>query len=170
MIVLIMGVSGSGKTTIGRLLADRLRWEFADADSFHSLSNRNKMRAGTPLSEQDRRPWLDALREAIDRWIREGRNVVLACSALTASARHILISGNPSVKLVYLKAPVGLIQARLARRPHHFMPQELLASQFDTLEEPADALTIDAGWPPDTIVAHVIASLNLPIFPDPPHL
>ena len=94
----------------------------------------------------------------------------LACSALTASARRILISGNPTVKLVYLKGHIGLIQARLARRPHHFMPQELLASQFDTLEEPADALTVDAGWLPDAITAHIITSLGLAILPDRPHL
>jgi gluconokinase len=160
MIVLIMGVSGSGKTTIGQLLADTLRWEFVDADSFHSSSNRNKMSAGTPLSEEDRRPWLDALRKAIDRWISEGRNIVFACSALTASARRSLISDSRSVKLIYLKGPFDLIQTRLARRPDHFMPQGLLASQFDTLEEPADALTIDAGWPPHAITAHIIASLD----------
>lgn len=170
MIVLIMGVSGSGKTTIGQRLADTLRWEFVDADSFHSPSNRQKMSAGTPLSQQDRRPWLDALREAIDRWIREGRNVVLACSALTASARRLLISDRRSVKLVYLKGPFDLIQARLAQRSQHFMPQELLASQFDTLEEPTDALTIDAGWPPKAITTHVISSLGLTTLPKPPHL
>lgn len=159
MIILIMGVSGSGKTTIGRLLADTLCCEFVDADSFHSPGNRTKMSAGTPLSDQDRRPWLHALRKAIDRWISEGRNVVLACSALSASARRTLISDSRSIKLVYLKGSFDLIHGRLARRPHHFMPQTLLASQFDTLEEPADALTIDAGWPPDTIAAHIIASL-----------
>jgi gluconokinase len=160
MIILIMGVSGSGKTTIGQRLADMLRWEFLDADSFHPPSNRQKMSAGTPLSEQDRRPWLDALREAIDRWISEDRNVVLACSALSASARRILIPESHSVKLVYLKGPFDLIQDRLARRPHHYMPQELLASQFDTLEEPAEALTIDAGWAPEAITAHIIAALD----------
>ena len=116
MIVLIMGVSGSGKTTVGRLLADTLRWQFVDADSFHSPSNLKKMSAGTPLSEQDRRPWLDALGAAIDRWISEGRNVVLACSALTASARRNLISGNPTLKHVYPTGPIGLIPARQARR------------------------------------------------------
>src|SRR5688572_22126847 len=105
MIVVIMGVSGSGKSTVGQRLADTLRWQFVDADSFHSPSNRQKMSAGTPLSEQDRRPWLEALCEAIDRWTSEGRNVVLACSALTASARHVLISDSNSVKLVYLKGP-----------------------------------------------------------------
>lgn len=156
-----MGVSGSGKTTIGQLLADRLHWEFVDADVFHSRSNRKKMSAGTPLSDQDRRPWLDALREAIDRWIREDQNVVFACSALTASARRILISDTRSVKLVYLKGPFDLIQARLAQRPHHFMPQALLASQFDTLEEPVGALTIDAGWSPHAITAHIITSLGI---------
>ncbi|MBA2251574.1 MAG: gluconokinase [Nitrospirales bacterium] len=170
MVVVIMGVSGSGKTTIGQRLADTLRWEFVDADSFHSPSNRKKMSAGSPLSEQDRRPWLEALREAIDRWINEGRNVVLACSALTASARRILISNSRSVKLVYLKGPFDLIQARLTRRPRHFMPQGLLASQLDTLEEPADALTIDAGKAPDAITAHIVASLDLTILLDPPHL
>jgi gluconokinase len=170
MIVVIMGVSGSGKTTIGQRLADTLSWEFVDADSFHSPSNRQKMSAGTPLSQEDRRPWLNALREAIDRWINEGRNVVLACSALTASARRLLVSDRRSVKLVYLKGPFDLIQARLAQRPHHFMPQGLLASQFDTLEEPTDALTIDAGWPLEAITTHIMSSLDLTIPPDPPHL
>lgn len=170
MVVLIMGVSGSGKTTIGRRLADTLRWEFVDADSLHSPSNRQKMSAGTPLSDQDRKPWLDALREAIDRWIQNGPNVVLACSALTASGRHILIPDSHSVKLVYLKASFDLTQDRLARRPDHFMPQRLLASQFDILEEPADALTIDASWPPDAIAEHIIASLDLAIRPNTPRL
>lgn len=169
MIVLIMGVSGSGKSTIGRLLADLLGWDFVDADSFHSQINIDRMSSGAPLSEKDRGPWLHAVRNAIDRWISEGRNVVLACSALTAFARRIVIPDGKSVKVVYLKGSFDLIQGRLARRSQHFMPQELLASQFDALEEPTDTLTIDAAWPPHTIAAHVRASLDLPIPPDSSH-
>ncbi|HKN86287.1 MAG TPA: gluconokinase [Nitrospiraceae bacterium] len=155
MIVLIMGVSGSGKSTIGRRLADALHADFVEADSFHSHVNLEKMRAGTPLSEHDREPWLHALRAAIDRWIREEQNVVLACSALTAASRRILIPDRRSIALVYLKGSFDLIQARLAQRQHPFMPRELLASQFDILEEPTDAFTIDAAWPPDTITARI---------------
>ena len=160
MIVLIMGVSGSGKSTIGRRLADALHWTFADADSFHSRSNVEQMRAGTPLSEHDREPWLHALRAAIDEWIRAEQNVILACSALTAASRRILIPDRRSVTLVYLKSSFEVIRARLAQRRHHFMPQELLASQFDMLEEPTDALTIDAALPPDAITARIRAYLN----------
>lgn len=170
MIVLIMGVSSSGKTTIGRLLAERLRWAFVDADSFHSSRNTQKMRAGTPLSDEDRRPWLHALRQAIDRWISEGRYVVLACSALTASARTLLIPDTRSVKLVYLKGSFDLIHPRLSERRNHFMPPDLLASQFTTLEEPADALSVDAGRPPDALIAQIIESLDLPILPERPSL
>lgn len=160
MIVLIMGVSGSGKSTIGRRLADVLHWQFADADSFHSHINIEKMRAGIPLSEHDRGPWLRAVRSAIEGWITKEQNVVLACSALTAASRRILIPDRHSIALVYLKGSYDLIQARLAQRTHPFMPQELLASQFDTLEEPADALTIDAASPPETITAHITAYLR----------
>lgn len=160
MIVLIMGVSGSGKSTIGRRLAAVLHWQFADADSFHSHINIEKMRAGIPLSEHDRGPWLRAVRSAIEGWITKEQNVVLACSALTAASRRILIPDRHSIALVYLKGSYDLIQARLAQRTHPFMPQELLASQFDTLEEPADALTIDAASPPETITAHITAYLR----------
>lgn len=161
MVVLIMGVSGSGKTTIGRRLADALQWSFVDADSFHSLSNIQKMSRGTPLSDDDREPWLQALRQAIDTWIDAERNVVLACSALTDASRHILIPDSRAVKLVYLQGSFALIQRRLAQRADHFIPQALLASQFLALEEPVDALTLDAACPPDTIVARIIAALSL---------
>lgn len=164
MIVLIMGVSGSGKSTSGRRLADELQWKFADADSFHSPINIEKMRAGTPLSEHDRGPWLHALRAAIDQWIGEQQNVVLACSALTITSRRILIPDSHSIALVYLKGSVGLIQSRLAQRGPHFMPQELLTSQFETLEEPTDALTIEAAWPPETITARIRAYLDSRLF------
>lgn len=155
-----MGVSGSGKSTIGRRLADALHAAFVDADWFHSHVNVEKMRAGTPLSEQDREPWLLALRAAIDRWIAEEERVVLACSALTAASRRILIPESPSIALVYLKGSFQLMQARLAQRQDHFMPPELLASQFDTLEEPADALTVDAASPPETITDRIIEHLH----------
>lgn len=159
MIVLIMGVSGSGKSTVGQRLADALQWTFVDADSFHSRLNIEKMRAGTPLSEHDRMPWLQALRAAIDGWIREEQHVVFACSALTVASRRMLIPNHTQIQLVYLKGTAALIQARLAQRRHHFMPRELLSSQFDMLEEPTDALTIDAAWPPDTITAHIRSRL-----------
>ena len=155
-----MGVSGSGKSTIGRRLADALHAAFVDADWFHSHVNVEKMRAGTPLSEQDREPWLLALRAAIDRWIAEEERLVLACSALTAASRRILIPESPSIALVYLKGSFQLMQARLAQRQDHFMPPELLASQFDTLEEPADALTVDAASPPETITDRIIEHLH----------
>jgi gluconokinase len=160
MIVLIMGVSGSGKSTVGKRLADALHWTFVDADSFHSPINIEKMRAGTPLSEHDRGPWLHALRAAIEGWMREERNVVLACSALTAASRRLLIPDRTHVHLVYLKSAPALIRSRLAHRQHHFMPPALLSSQFDILEEPADALTVDAAWPPDTITAHIRSHLG----------
>ena len=155
-----MGVSGSGKSTIGRRLADALHAAFVDADWFHSHVNVEKMRAGTPLSEQDREPWLLALRAAIDRWIAEEERVVLACSALTTASLRILIPESPSIALVYLKGSFQLMQARLAQRQDHFMPPELLASQFDTLEEPADALTVDAASPPETITDRIIEHLH----------
>jgi gluconokinase len=128
------------------------------------------MRAGTPLSEQDREPWLQALRKAIDRWVREKQNVVLACSALTMASRRILIPDRHSIALVYLQGSFDLIQARLAQRAPHFMPQKLLASQFDALEEPTDALTIDAAWPSETITAHIAAYLDSVPFQNTPHL
>jgi len=167
MIVLVMGVSGSGKSTIGRLLADSLRWDFVDADAFHPPENIAKMSRGTALSERDREPWLRALRNAVERWLSENRNIVLACSALTADHRRALIQDAKQVKVVYLKGTYDGIYTRLTQR-RHFMPKELLASQFDTLEEPADALTVDAAWPPDTIVAHVRAHLNASPLPDTP--
>ena len=171
MIVLIMGVSGSGKSTIGRRLADALQWKFADADSFHSPLNLEKMRAGMPLSEHDRRPWLQAVRAAIDLSMDQGRAERRLSSLCTYHpSRRILVPDGNAIALVYLKGSFDLIQARLAQRPHHFMPQKLLASQFDTLEESTDALTINAAWLPETITAHIAAHLASTRFRNTPAL
>ncbi len=154
MIVLLMGVTGAGKTTVGRALADALYWRFADADDYHSPANIAKMRAGIPLTDADRAPWLESLRNAIAEWIRAGENVVLACSALKAAYREMLIAG-PEVKLVYLKADPALIQARVAARTSSYMNPQLVPSQFATLEEPRDAIVVDANNAPPEIVCEI---------------
>lgn len=154
MIVLLMGVTGAGKTTVGRALADALHWRFADADDYHSPANIAKMRAGIPLTDADRAPWLESLRNAIAEWIRAGENVVLACSALKAAYRKMLIAG-PEVKLVYLKADQALIQARVAARTGSYMNPQLVPSQFATLEEPRDAIVVDANNAPPEIVCEI---------------
>ncbi|MEA5603494.1 gluconokinase [Nostoc sp. UHCC 0252] len=168
MIIIVMGVSGSGKTTIGKLLADSLDWEFSDADSFHSPGNVDKMRRGIPLTEADRMPWLQDLQTAIKHWLQENKNVVLACSALKDSYRQFLVldSGctntkSDRIKLVYLKGPYELIQTRLQERSNHYMGEKLLNSQFDTLEEPLDAISIDVAQPPQIIVQNIKTALKI---------
>jgi gluconokinase len=135
VIVLLMGVVGAGKTTVGCLLAQRLQWEFVDADSFHPTANVEKIRHGFPLDDADRAPWLLAIRQAVDQWIADHRNVVLACSALKRRYREQLNAG-PDVQFVYLKGTSELISQRLRSRKAHFATTELLASQFAILEEP----------------------------------
>lgn len=152
MIILIMGVSGSGKTTIGQLLADSLHWEFKDADSFHSPENIEKMRHGIPLSDDDRIPWLETLQIAIKYWLQENQNVVLACSALKASYRQFLLLDSNQVKLVYLQGSFAVIQQRLQERQNHFMSEKLLKSQFDILEEPDNAILVDISQPLEQII------------------
>lgn len=154
MIILIMGVTAAGKTTVGRALAEQLHWRFADADDYHSAANVAKMRSGIPLTDEDRAPWLQSLREAILDWMRCGENVVLACSALKASYRDILIV-TPEVKLVYLRITEELSTARLGVRRGHYMNPALLHSQFETLEEPQDALVVDAGGSSEQIVTDI---------------
>jgi len=146
MVIILMGVAGAGKTTIGRGLAAELGWPFYDADDLHPRANVEKMRRGVPLTDEDRRPWLAALRELIAGCLARDKNAVLACSALKAEYREYLLL-DERVKLVYLKGDYELIQARLRARRDHFMPPEMLASQFATLEEPADALQIDVALP-----------------------
>lgn len=150
-----MGVAGSGKSTVGSLLAASLHWDFLEADAFHPPANIEKMSRGIPLTDADRSPWLHALRDEICRHLAEERNAVLACSALKAQYRRLLTPDPERVRLVYLKGPFSLFQERLARRRHHFMPASLLKSQFDTLEEPSDALTVDAAKAPDELVTEI---------------
>jgi gluconokinase len=160
MIVIVMGVVGSGKTTIGSLLAAELGWQFADADSFHPQSNVEKIRHGIPLTDADRQPWLDRLRTEIRQWIAAGGNVVLACSALKRTYRQELAVG-PQVRFVYLKGSASLIASRLRSRHGHFADEKILASQFGDLEEPEEALTVEISGIPQQIVAEIRQKLGL---------
>jgi gluconokinase len=160
MIVIVMGVVGAGKTTVGHLLAEQLGSEFADADDFHPPSNVEKIRRGIALNDDDRGPWLYALREAILRWIAAGHHVVLACSALKRSYRRELKVG-PEVRFVYLKGSADLIAERLRLRQGHFADEQILASQFADLEEPEEAVTVEIAAPPQQIVAEIRKKLGL---------
>lgn len=161
MIILLMGVSGSGKTTLGLLLADSLNWEFRDADAFHSPENIEKMRHGIPMNDLDRMPWLLALQTAIAQWLQEDKNVVLACSALRDSYRQFLVLDSERIKLVYLKGSFEIIQKRLQERHNHFMSEKLLNSQFDALEEPANAMSVDVSEPIQVIVQNIRTALGI---------
>ncbi|HEY9800585.1 MAG TPA: gluconokinase [Leptolyngbyaceae cyanobacterium] len=154
MVIIIMGVSGSGKTTIGQMLAESLHWEFQDADSFHPIDNIEKMRHGIPLNDVDRIPWLQSLQIAISNWLQENRNVVLACSALKASYRQYLVL-NSDVKLIYLHGSFELIKDRLQKRQNHFMGVELLTSQFESLEEPDNVIRVDISQSPQVIIQEI---------------
>jgi gluconokinase len=155
-----MGVTGAGKTTIGRLLAAELSWQFADADDFHPESNVEKMRRGIPLTDADRKPWLERLRTEIARWIADSRNVVLACSALKSSYRQEL-QVSAEVRFVYLKGSAAVISARLRARHGHFAGEQILAGQFADLEEPKDAVSVEISATPQQIVAEIRQKLGL---------
>ena len=156
MIVIVMGVSGSGKTTVGKLLAQSLNCDFSDADDFHPPANIEKMSLGIPLEDTDRLPWLLQLQTTIDRWLLENKNVVLACSALKVSYREMLCRKEQRIKIVYLKGDFELFAARLKNRENHYMKADLLSSQLDTLEEPEDAIIVDASQPLELIVLQII--------------
>jgi gluconokinase len=162
MIVVLMGVSGSGKTTIGKVLAADLGWTFLDADDFHPAANVEKMHRGVPLTDEDRRPWLETLRQVIDAAHDRGENVVLACSALKHAYQEYLRQDVPrDVRYVYLQGSEELIRQRLAARKGHFMNPALLHSQFETLEPPDDALKVDVAPPPEVIAAEIADRLDL---------
>jgi carbohydrate kinase (thermoresistant glucokinase family) len=153
-----MGVTGSGKTTVGGLLARRLGVPFYDADDFHPEANVKKMAAGIPLTDEDRLPWLLRLSGEMPAWERAG-GAVLACSALRQSYREILEGGGRDVRFIYLRAPQSLIAERVHGRRGHFMPETLVASQFATLEEPREALAVDVDRSPEEIVEAILGLL-----------
>lgn len=160
MFILVMGVTGSGKTTVGTLLSAATGWPFYDADEFHSPANVVKMASGVPLTDQDRMPWLDDLRTLISERGAQGENGVLACSALKESYRRIL-SAAANLVVVYLKAEPSLVRSRLAVRRGHYMPQSLVESQFLDLQEPEQAITIPADWAPVQIVKAIQSQLQI---------
>lgn len=159
MQVVVMGVTGVGKTTVGRLIAERLAARFVDADDFHPPENVAKMRAGTPLDDADRQPWLAALNAHLREAARRGDSVVLACSALKSAYRERLREGVPALRFVHLVGARELIAERLGARAGHYMNPALLDSQFASLERPDDALSLDIGPPPEELADAVCADL-----------
>jgi gluconokinase len=163
MIVLVMGVAGAGKTTIGAALARRLGWRFIDADDYHPPENVAKMRAGIPLDDADRQPWLVHL----NRIIKDELNAVLACSALKRSYRERLAQGIHDFRTVYLHGSPQLIRSRMTTRTHRYMPATLLESQLGALEPPSDAISIDVAAAPEDCVAAIVACLTAGTIPRP---
>ena len=165
MIVIIFGVSGAGKTTVGALLARELGWRFIEADDFHPAANIEKMRNGHPLTDEDRWPWLNCLRKQIEQSLSGGENAVLACSALKRAYRDHLRASD-EVTFVFLRGDYALVEKQLRSRHRHFMNANLLQSQFDDLEEPQpgeNILTIELGRTPEEIVERIKAKLNLAV-------
>ena len=163
MIVIVFGVSGAGKTTIGKLLAQELGWRFYEADDFHSQANIEKMRSGIPLTDEDRWPWLENLRQLIKHSLEAGENAVLACSALKRAYRERL-GVSDEVRFVFLRGDYALIEKQLRQRRGHFMNPELLRSQFTDLEEPKpdeDVITVELGRTPEEIVEEIKTKLHL---------
>jgi gluconokinase len=161
--LIVMGVSGSGKTTVANELAGRLHWRFEDGDRFHPKSNVEKMRAGHPLTDEDRWPWLNAIADEIERVCRAREYVVVACSALKRTYRDVLLRGRDDVRFVFLNGTQQLIAHRLALRKDHFMPSGLLDSQFRTLEPPGadeNAIDVSIDAPVDTIVDNIVGGLE----------
>jgi gluconokinase len=163
-ILVVMGVSGSGKSTVAGALAERLGWALAEGDDFHAPENVAKMQSGTPLTDADRLPWLKTIAGWIETRLKAGQSGIVTCSALKHVYRDLLAGGHPEVEFVYLKGSPAVMAQHLAGRHGHFMPASLLASQFDTLEEPgADepVLTVDVDQPIDAIVAEILGKAGL---------
>lgn len=164
MIVILMGVTGSGKTTVGHGIAAATGWAFAEGDAYHSDANKKKMHAGIPLTDEDRGPWLASLHAVLQGWYERGESGILACSALKQSYRDALVAGIPrdAWQFVLLEGPPALLKERLEARTGHYMNPALLASQIDTLEMPSDAIRIPVDRPPQAIVAAVLQALRIP--------
>jgi gluconokinase len=158
--IIVMGVSGCGKTTIGRMLAKRLDWDFYDADNFHPIENITKMANGIPLADSDREPWLDSLRRLITTCLEENRPGVLACSALKQKYRAQLIKDDLDIQVVYLRGSFELIWSRMSERPDHYMKPNMLRSQFETLEEPSAAVVADIGPPPGEMCDEILSRIQ----------
>lgn len=156
MILILMGVSGSGKTTIGTMLSKKLGWDFYDGDDFHPLANISKMSRGIPLTDEDRATWLDVLASLIQSALAQQKSIILACSALKQAYRERLALDAKQELFVYLKGSYEQILERMQLRPGHYMKPSMLASQFATLEEPADALILDIALSPDEILNRII--------------
>ena len=161
MVLILMGPMGSGKTTIGKMLAAKLGWPFYDGDSFHPKENVEKMRAGIALTDEDRRLWLEKLRDNIQSWLKERQDTILACSALKQAYRDILGVDQKTVRTVYLKGSYQLLRKRIEGRQHPYMDKNLLRSQLDTLEEPEEGLRVDISATPEVIVHRIIQTLKL---------
>jgi len=159
--LIVIGVSGCGKSTVARILAERLDWDYYDADDFHPPENIAKMAAGIPLTDDDRSPWLATLNEMLAAQLSASRHPILACSALKKIYRDKLKMGNADLQIVYLKGDYDLILSRMSVREGHYMKAEMLKSQFDTLEEPRDALTVDIRLSPEEIVDQIMQHFQL---------
>jgi gluconokinase len=157
---IIMGVSSSGKTTVGKALAARLGWDFYDGDDYHPLANIEKMAAGVALNDEDRLPWLAALQALIAFGLKHDRPGILACSALKESYRQVLLKDKDGVVMIYLKGDFELIQTRMVNRADHYMKPGMLKSQFEVLEEPVNALTMDISLSVDAIVEKILVTMN----------
>jgi gluconokinase len=156
-----MGVSGAGKTAVGEFLAKRLGWPFVDGDDLHPASNVRKMTAGVPLTDEDRLPWLQSVRDAIAEHAGSGRSAVVACSALKRDYRKLLVEGQADTRLVYLRGTPAVLQRRLSDRSGHFFDPNLLASQLETMEEPEDAFVVDIDVELEGVVDAVVNGLGL---------